>query len=266
MPFAHSKNPLGQMHDLQTHLTEVAKLAGEFADKFRAAEFGYWAGIWHDLGKFHPDFQAYLANPTPRRGPDHKGAGAVLAARRMEHEPLSFLVAGHHGGLHSRETLKNWLKEKARAPQVEKALQLAQEELSAIEPDSPLIPPNYVRSELESEFFLRMVFSALTDADFIDTERHFNQEKSEKRQGSKTIADLWNPFEVNQRNLTGKKQDRVNLIRHEVYQACLQAAEQSPGFFRLTVPTGGGKTRSSMAFAIRHAITHGLDRAIVAIP
>ena len=73
--FAHSENSAGVAHDLVEHLKSVAQLAGKFAEKFGAADFGYWAGLWHDLGKFHPDFQTYLASPESRRGPDHSSAG-----------------------------------------------------------------------------------------------------------------------------------------------------------------------------------------------
>ncbi len=264
MPFAHSKNSLGEMHDLQEHLTKVAELAKTFASKFGAGEFGYWAGIWHDLGKLHPDFQAYLANPTPPRGPDHKGAGSVVASQICE--PLAFLVAGHHGGLHSRADLKNWLKEKAQAPRVVEALQLAQTSLGILKPSPQLVLPAHVRTELDAEFFLRMVFSALVDADFLDTERHFNSEKADQRIGAPSLPELWAQFASDQNKLTKNDAGRVNSVRHEVYEACVQAAVQAPGFFRLTVPTGGGKTRSGMGFALQHTLTHDLDRVIVAIP
>ncbi len=111
-----------------------------------------------------------------------------------------------------------------------------------------------------------MLFSALADADFLDTERHFNPEKSEERGGTVSLGELWCRFEQAQSVLTAKQSDRVNRVRHEAYQACLQAADLGPGFFRLTVPTGGGKTRSSLAFALRHALCHHLDRVIVGIP
>jgi CRISPR-associated endonuclease/helicase Cas3 len=264
MPFAHSKNSLGEMHDLQEHLTKVAELAKIFASKFGAGEFGYWAGIWHDLGKLHPDFQAYLANPTPARGPDHKGAGSIVASQICE--PLAFLVAGHHGGLHSRADLKNWLKEKARAPRVVEAIQLAQTSLAILKPSPQLALPSHVRTELDAEFFLRMVFSALVDADFLDTERHFNSEKADQRIGAPSLPELWVRFARDQSKLSKNDAGRVNSVRHEVYEACVRAAAQPPGFFRLTVPTGGGKTRSGMAFGLQHALANGLDRVIVAIP
>jgi CRISPR-associated endonuclease/helicase Cas3 len=114
MVYAHSPNNEGRHHDLVEHLTRVAEMAGEFAGKFNAADFGYWAGLWHDLGKFHPDFQAYLANPTARRGPDHSSAGSLVAQGSFP--PLAFLVAGHHGGLPAKVGLQERLREKATQP------------------------------------------------------------------------------------------------------------------------------------------------------
>jgi len=75
MALAHSENSAGFKHDLATHLQQVAELASKFAEKFGAGDLGRWVGWWHDLGKFHPDFQAYLSAPTAPHGPDHKGAG-----------------------------------------------------------------------------------------------------------------------------------------------------------------------------------------------
>jgi CRISPR-associated endonuclease/helicase Cas3 len=126
--------------------------------------------------------------------------------------------------------------------------------------------PAHLKSELDAEFFIRMLFSALVDADFLDTEKHFNAEQSNRRSSAPTSAELWDRFDRNQQMLSGKKMNRINQIRHDVYQACIQAANQTQGFFRLTVPTGGGKTRSAMAFALKHALAHTLDRVIVAIP
>jgi len=120
---------------------------------------------------------------------------------------------------------------------------------------------------LEREFFARMVFSALVDADFLDTEQHFNAGKRPERANSWPIADLWEQFTVSyQRAFVDAPKSSLNAIRAEVYQDCLNAAGLPSGFFRLTVPTGGGKTLSSLAFALQHALQHGLERIIYAIP
>jgi CRISPR-associated endonuclease/helicase Cas3 len=116
------------------------------------------------------------------------------------------------------------------------------------------------------EFFLRMAFSALVDADFLDTERHFEPGQAAHRGQGANLNELWQRLETAQREFSGRHHDELNDIRHEIYQACLRAADAPPGIFSLTVPTGGGKTRSGMAFALRHALVHALDRVIVAIP
>ncbi len=264
MAFAHSENSQGRKHDLVAHLKAVAELAANFAGKFDAAELGYWAGLWHDLGKFNPAFQEYLANPSPPRGPDHKSAGAILALSKVE--GLVFVIAGHHGGLQDRGALKAWLREKASDNRTQDALCIARAELASLEPAAPLSLPSWTTSKIETEFFLRILFSALVDADFLDTERHFHPESSTKRPGTASLAELWSRFEVGQSALSGKEFDPVNRVRHQVYQACLGAAGLQPGYFRLTVPTGGGKTRSSLAFALRHALHHGMERVIVGVP
>lgn len=75
--FAHSENSSGVKHDLITHLRRVAELAGGFAAKFSASSFGYYAGLWHDLGKFTQAFQDYLASPEKHSRTDHSTAGAI---------------------------------------------------------------------------------------------------------------------------------------------------------------------------------------------
>ena len=251
-------------HDLATHLEEVAKLASKRGGKFEAEELGHWVGLWHDLGKFHPDFQAYLSAPAAPHGPDHKGAGALLASEICD--ALAFLVARHHGGLPSRADLKNWLREKTNEGRMGETLALARSSGLPLGPASTLRLPAFVSSKLGADFFLRMLFSALVDSDFLDSERHFNPEKSAIRPRATSLEDLWRVFEANQLALSGRQKDSVNRIRHEVYLAALGAADQPPGFFRLTVPTGGGKTRSALAFGLKHASRFGLHRLIVGIP
>ncbi len=275
--YAHSENGQGIKHDLVTHLEHVAELASQFAGKFGAAEFGYWAGLWHDLGKFHPDFQTYIASPESRRGPDHSSAGAVQAVDGFD--LLAFLVAGHHSGLPSKTDLKLRLEKKAAALEVAEALELARSTLACVSPNHPLPDslPGFLkktpttRSDGEklfrqTELFLRMVFSSLVDADFLDTEAHFDPERSRNRTGASALRELWDRFEADQAKLTGQRGDPLNQIRHEIYRACLDAGTSDPGIFTLTVPTGGGKTRSAMAFGLQHALRHGLERVIVAIP
>lgn len=264
--WAHSVNEAGVRHDLAAHLTTVADLAAGFAVPFGGAELARWAGLWHDLGKFHPDFQAYLLDAEAgkrRRGPDHKGAGASVAMQACQ--PLALLVQGHHGGLPSRADVPGWLRERLADPRTAEALIVARVAGAMVEPGAPVsLPKGLARHD--NELFLRLLFSALVDADYLDTEQHFHGERTEVRGGTPGLEQLWSRLETYQARTSGMGSGIVNEIRHQVYQACLAAADQAPGFFRLTVPTGGGKTRSGLGFALRHALRHGLRRVIVALP
>lgn len=143
MNYAHSENEKGQMHLLTDHLKAVAKMAGELAAPFQSGIPAYYAGLWHDLGKFNPEFQAYLKE-TRRQGPDHKAAGALLAKRHCS--ILGLLIQGHHGGLPALKNFRGWLDEKASDPAVAKALQHARQALPGLEPDS--IPfPHFARTD-----------------------------------------------------------------------------------------------------------------------
>lgn len=272
MYLAHSPNIRGEDHFLRDHLSAVARTAKRFAEKFGAGDLAYWVGLWHDLGKFHTDFQKYIADPQRCPRTDHSTAGAYLASQQWE--PLAFPIAGHHGGLACLSGLKSRLREKSRSPAIAEALEEARQAIGSLLPQASLegeLPPflqgtNSADMRRRLEMFLRMLFSALVDADFLDTEKHFHPETPALRADRPALQELWGRFESNQAELSGHKDDLLNRIRHEIYHACLEAGFLEPGIFSLTVPTGGGKTRSGMAFALRHALRHGLDRVIVAIP
>lgn len=259
--YAHSENASGEKHPLKQHLEEVARLASAFADKFQARHWGYLLGLLHDLGKINPAFQDYLTGGTTR-GPDHSSAGAVLADQRQYWEGLAFLLTGHHGGLPQPEALKQRLEDKSRDPAILEVCRGAENILTF--PESPPLPA--LNSCLQVELFLRMLFSALVDADFLDTENHFHPEKSDLRKKPYDLAPLAELLRQAQSQLSGHDHGPVNRARNEIYQACLKAAAYPPGIFRLTVPTGGGKTRSGLAFALEHAIRCRKHRVIVCLP
>ena len=268
--FAHSRNSQGVRHDLVTHLSEVANLAALFAETFSAREPAYYAGLWHDVGKFTEAFQHYLrdceADPQRKtRGPDHKAAGARLAAQHLGLAALT--IQGHHGGLKSLEEFRSWLDARGKEADVSEALTKAAATLPDLTPHTrPLLPTHVEHDRHSAEFFVRMLFSALVDADYLDTERHFRPDKSAQRFEALSLESLWTQFEADQAQLSGQRSDPLSRARHEIYEACLTAAEEQPGFFRLSVPTGGGKTRSAMAFALTHAVRHGLRRVVMAVP
>lgn len=267
-PIAHTKNSQGKRQDLIEHLTQVAELASIFARPLGASELAYYAGLLHDIGKFNPEFQQYLLNAEKGikgRGPDHKGAGAVHAWEEMELLPLAFLIHGHHGGMWDLAKLESWIEDKRQDAAISKAIAKAKKTFPQIDQKLSHLLPNL--GESETELFIRLLFSCLVDADFLDTEQHFSPDKSIQRGSPVLISDLWSQFDAYyQDKTTNAKPSAVNDVRRQIYQCCHKAAELAPGFFRLTAPTGGGKTLSSLAFALRHAKIHNKRRIIYAIP
>jgi CRISPR-associated endonuclease/helicase Cas3 len=275
--YAHTPPPGGtDWHLLIDHLMAVAALARGFAEPFGAGDLAYQLGLWHDIGKSNPAFQAYLqmchANPDHKgRGPDHKAAGTAMALQYAQ--PLALLVQGHHGGLKNQNDLKTWFAERQQdrsADGTTSAIDAARSTmhalLPAMHPSTPLTVPSYVQTKEAAEFFLRMLFSTLVDADFLDTEHHRNRFQAARRGMALSLEVLWQRFVADQQQYTGHTDTPVNQARQTLYAACLAAAEQPPGLFRLAIPTGGGKTRSGIAFALRHALRHAMERVIVAVP
>jgi CRISPR-associated endonuclease/helicase Cas3 len=260
---------------LDEHLETVADLASQFGSKFGAGSVARLAGILHDIGKFNPRFQEYLrasfeaeqnGTPPPARGPQHAVYGARYA--RDHYEPLVIPLLGHHAGMHEIENARQRTEEVEDYAAVLKAASRFLEEHS--------FAPRLEREPsgvLEFEFLLRMIFSALVDADHLDTERHFNpfahrQRRSEER-GTQKRA-LLRTFEEDQERRYGTPPETgdppINKLRCQLYVECVEAATGPQGFYELEAGTGLGKTRSFMSFALRHAIEHDLDRVIVVEP
>lgn len=271
MAYAHTPNAAGRWHGLVEHLEGSAERAERFGTGLGASQAARYLGLWHDIGKYSDAFQEYLracAKGKGRRGAggDHKAAGAVLAYQHLG--LLAMAAQGHHGGLRAREGsagLRAWLSERAADAGAVQSLARSSEEVANLQPSKPVDLPEWIDDPLAAETFVRLVFSALVDADFLDTEAHFDPAASEMRGAALALSELWRRFKANHATLLAGV-GPVADARVDVYKACLAAADKPPGLFRLTVPTGGGKTLSAMAFALRHAINHGLDRVIVAVP
>jgi CRISPR-associated endonuclease/helicase Cas3 len=262
---AHSANDEGKFHLLEEHLLAVAELCAQFADKFGMGDCGRLAGLLHDLGKLSPEFQRFIRDTAKyKSGGDHKGAGCRLAYEK-DWFFEAFVVNGHHGGLRSRADVKDSALS-ADAAIVEQSQKLFEQLLSGFDSRDNWQLAG-IENRFQVEFLVRMMFSALVDADFLDTESHIQPKKAAVRLKSFDLKSLFDTFINNHEALINEaEKSDINRTRCEIYHACLDAAKQPQGFFRLSVPTGGGKTRSSMAFALKHAVVHGLDRVITAIP
>ncbi|MEI6065266.1 MAG: CRISPR-associated helicase Cas3', partial [Pseudanabaena sp. ELA748] len=246
-----------------------------------------------DLGKYNPEFQKYLelcdiaskaGKDAPRSKTPHAIYGAKLAAEQFE--PLALLIAGHHTGLQTITKLDNNLVKGIDDSIYQSILQKATEDKINLQISSDvthlfekLVQDDHHYDFLRYDLLLRLLFSCLVDADCLDTESHFDPEATAQRSSNITVTSLWKTLKTSQQKLLEKakvqnyspfvnqsKAEAVNQIRAEVYEACVAAATHQTGVFRLAVPTGGGKTRSGLAFALAHAKQHSLDRVIVAVP
>ena len=275
MKYAHSVPGIDPAcwEPLPAHLKAVGKTARSFAHAFDAEDFAHIAGLLHDIGKAKTAFQAYLHGE--RASEPHSGEGARFAHERLGAwgRLIAYCIAGHHAGL------PNGLgrSEKGR-PQTPLEERLKQAEVIDLPediclpnitcPPAPLARvPNDDLANFRLHFFTRMVFSALVDADFLETEAFYDRVEGRKRergwQGS--LDDLAAALDAHLATFDPPKEG-INRLRAKILNHVRAMADESPGLFTLTVPTGGGKTLTSLAFALDHARKHGLERIIYVIP
>lgn len=250
---------------LSTHLCNVAELARQFATPFGLTDVAHLAGLLHDLGKYRQPFQEYLAGKRPGSVETHHAVyGATLAFQRNWVGP-AFAIAGHHAGLHNRYDLQDLVCEKKYdavnrlAPLVNRF----EEELGKI--PNELAEPEFVKCAEDCaviEFYVRMLFSCLVDADFLDTEQF--SRRQERRSVKLDATLLLERLQAHRGKFDSSGE--LNALRNRVFEDCLAKAAELAGFFSLTVPTGGGKTLAGMAFALEHARRHDMQRVIVVIP
>lgn len=268
-------------HSLEDHLRDVAKLTSQFASKFSSPEWGRLAGLWHDLGKFRPRFQSYIrdrsgyerenAHVEANDRPHHSTAGAIHAIRQLGDvygHILAYLIAGHHAGLADWNGNRGSLSQR-----LGNSLEEYNESITSADQNEllnpalvPVVPP--VASSVESiALWIRMLFSCLVDSDRLDTERFMNSDQHAQRGGWPSLGVLQQRFIAKMTELDNqKKGSALAKTRKDIYMQCLSAASWNPGLFSLTVPTGGGKTLSSLAFALEHALRFNKKRVIYSIP
>lgn len=253
------------------HQQGVAKMAESFAAEFGMGDFGKVMGLLHDKGKEKIAFQQHIIkesgiDPSIRIEGDycHAYVGALLACKHYQTlaSLLAYPIMGHHAGLYDYSDYDDVIEGKNIPTEVDTTelnLPLSTSKLKSIKP-------------FECNHIIRMLFSCLVDADRLDTEAFMSPEQASLRKGKKTLQELAPLLEKHLAKLkcsireNHKESNRVNIIRNQVQDECRKKAVCEPGFYSLTVPTGGGKTLSSLVWAMNHAIHHSKKRIVIAIP
>lgn len=261
--FAHVAED-GRKQSIENHLQGTANLCAAFAKEFGAEKQGRYIGLLHDIGKYSDGFQQRLHG-----GPkvDHATAGAIESARAGAAWG-AFCIAGHHSGIPDGGNLQ---VDRAGDPtlygRLRKGLAGGIPEYAKNWKDvSPKAHPllQWGKDSLADSFLIRMLYSCLVDADYLDTEAFMKGGVTERGEYDaisvlterleQYIAPWWMP------------KNELNRMRCEILKNCIANSQGEKGLYSLTVPTGGGKTIASMAFALNHAKKHGIPRVIYVIP
>lgn len=255
---------------LHIHLENVSKIAGSFAKTIDLFEEAVLAGSLHDLGKYRQEFQDYLrGDRASSQETQHAAYGAVWA---MDKDQLlhAFVIAGHHAGLHDMADLQGIPHKSVLG--LPDALEISlRRYLAEFSPPIALTAPKFLDGAinpldqaLRIDFAVRMLFSCLVDADRLDSAFWPFMPPDDRPLDASGL--LVRVKDERQQKAGKSPEGPLKCSRNQIFDTCLLKAESAQGFFSLTVPTGGGKTLSAMAFALAHAQKHNLRRVIVVIP
>lgn len=264
---AHKSND-GREQFLLEHLLGTAALSSRFAAVLGLENVGYYIGLYHDIGKYSSGFQNRILYEGAKV--DHSSAGAKEIMRRL---PLgSFCIAGHHGGLMNKGS-KISLEDGTLFSRLGKEL-TGRLDYSEFQKEPKLVIRSSDMQEqvqrfcgndaFSTMFLTRILFSCLVDADFLDTE-NFMSNGSVSRGGFDSLKVLYKRY-IDYIEKFKPAKNELNTKRCEILDECLKAADGNEGLYTLTVPTGGGKTISSLGFALKHAVIHRKARLIYVIP
>ncbi|MFE7302698.1 CRISPR-associated endonuclease Cas3'' [Streptomyces sp. NPDC057579] len=276
--FAHSRGSAGVRHSLEDHLRGSAALAGRFGEVFGCGELAAYLALIHDVGKgtcvWQDRLLAVEREGGGKVGVMHKHAGTLLADRYTK-LPFGAVVFGHHGGMPDMEQLKDELARAMaggdEAQRVAEAIRAVEAVVPEIHPDPWPALPTWLgapsgQGRLGLDLLVRMLFSCVVDADFLDTAAHFGGGAVRLREPV-DVAALVERYEARRaKMLADRDPSPVDALRQEVYEQACVAASAQPGMYVLHVPTGGAKTMAAGAFALRHAAANGMRRVILAVP
>lgn len=266
--YAHTKDGKDEEYyqRLKDHLLNTAELSSKFASSFNAEKLAYIIGMFHDIGKYSNEFQKKLKGENIKV--DHSTAGAQLALKNYGDfigKIIAYCVAGHHSGINDYGTN---VKKNTLASRLKKEIfdySSFENEIDIVKFNDKLnIKIDNTNSFFSIAFFIRMLYSCLVDADFIDTEKYMNDGKVDRSIGD-SLDNLYDKLSAHLETLKNLNGD-INIKRNDILKQCIEKANNTNGLFSLTVPTGGGKTKSSLAFALKHALKNKMNRIIYVIP
>lgn len=261
---AHSANSFDVEHSLNAHLNNVAALMEGFACKGQYKSVFRITGLLHDIGKYQLEFQRYLREGGRRGSVPHAAWGAAFSKKYNQIE-AAFAIDGHHKGLPDKGDLISAIGE---FEEPNHSLFTSIKETFLTENSVNEDEIQYCDTELrgaDRELFVRMLFSALTDADWLDTESHFNENVTEFRRVQEFNSLLL--LEKLENELRGKsKEGYINNLRNNVRNYAIAKANEKTGFYAMTLPTGMGKTLASVSWALHHATHNDLRRIIIVLP
>lgn len=270
---AHISEDRKREQSIKCHLEGTALLAKKFAEEFGYGEWGYFCGMLHDIGKYSAKFQRRIKENG--EAVDHATAGAQVCLQLGNEKggfyiAPAYCIAGHHAGLPDTGTSADTGERGTFAGRMKKKIEnyeAYQEEISV-----PLLsPPSFSISKKKDptfamSFLIRMLYSCLVDADYLNTEDFMKNGRTGRMSGD-SVASLLESLNLHiEKWLTNEEEDTINGRRTEILKSCIIRGKEKRGLFRLTVPTGGGKTVASLAFALNHAAEHGMKHIIYVIP
>ena len=252
---------------LKDHLQGTARLAEKFAEKFGNADWGFFCGMLHDIGKYSDEFQKKIQGDINLKV-DHSTAGAQVC-KQLEgyYQFVSYCIAGHHSGLpdYGRKGATSTLCDRLEKKVCDYSRYKMEISIPSIQSD-PFDINNAINPDYSMSVFIRMLYSCLVDADFLDTEGFMRQNQNERDPGQKMEILLERGKKYVAKWLDNMQYDSINGRRTEILKSCMVKGKSPKGLFQLTVPTGGGKTVASMMFALQHAVSNKMDRIIYVIP
>ena len=260
---AHSENSNGEEQSMVQHSEGVAELMKSFALANDFAEIYSCCGLLHDLGKYSTEFQKYIRSNGNKEPHARWGAYMALKSKLIN---IAFPVIGHHAGLPNRDAMFEDLEICAKEENKWKNIQQALEDDDFIIPMCDNSPFDKIGDTFQKELFIRLLYSALVDADSLDTERHFKKEQFGAR-SSKTLDVDVLLTAMNKRFESFKQDTPLNELRTNVRLYAQSLANADKGCFSMTLPTGMGKTLTGLNWALHHAKAHpNIKRIVIVLP